>query len=295
MDYFLSATSTLDLSKEYIDKIGIKVIYNIIELDESSVIDDLGKTLIYDDFYNRLKNGSKVTTSQINITRYIDYFREMLDQGKDIVHLELSSGLAGAYNAAYMAALEIKDEYPNNEIYIIDTLNASTAIGAMLDKLSELRDEGYKAKDAKNWIEENRDYFQTWAYCSDLTQYVKGGRISKASGYVGGLLNINPILTMTLDGHLVVHDKVRTNKKRRKYLVDKIKEFCKDGENYDGKIFISHSSIEKDALLLKEDIEKTFPKVKDILINYIGTTIGAHTGQGTVGVFFLGDKKKEAN
>lgn len=293
MDYYLTSSSTADLSVEYFEKIKVKPVYFNVVIDDETYVDDLGETLKYKDFYERVKNGSEVSTSQVNTSHYVDFFTPMLEEGKDIVHIELSSGLSGSVNSCNIAKEILEEKFPDRKIYVIDSLNASSGIGIIVDKLATLRDEGYSAKELYEWGKDHVDFFHSWVYCSDLTQYVRGGRISKASGFIGGLLSICPILKMTLDGRLVVDSKVRTRKKAREHLLMKMEEYIKDGYDYSGKIFISHSNIIEDALDLKEMILEKYPKVEDVVISYIGTTIGSHTGQGTIALFFEADKKKE--
>lgn len=292
--YILSCCSTADLTKEHFQKRNISYICFHFELDGRQYLDDLGESVPFDQFYQAMADGAETKTSQINAEEFIEYFEPFLKEGKDIVHVTLSTGLSGVYNSACIAREELSERYPDRKIYIIDSLGASSGYGLLMDRLADLRDEGMSASDLANWAEENRLKMHHWFFSTDLTFYVKGGRISKTSGFVGNLLNICPLLNMSFDGKLIPRYKIRTKKKVYAAIVDKMAEFADGGADYSGKCYLCHSACYEDAKAVADLVKARFPKINgDIEIYSVGTTIGSHTGPGTVALFFWGAKRED--
>lgn len=293
-NYILSCCSTADLSKEHFDKRNISYICFHFELDGKQYPDDLGQSIPFDQFYQAMADGADTRTSQINAEEFMEYFEPFLKEGKDIVHVTLSSGITGVYNSACIAKEELLEKYPDRKIYIIDSLAASSGYGLLMDKLADLRDTGMSAEDLTAWAEENRLKLHHWFFSSDLSFYVKGGRISKTSGFVGNLLNICPLLNVNFEGKLIPRYKIRTKKKAITAIADKMVEFAENGSDYSGKCYISNSACLEDAKEVARLVEERFPKLNGkVLINSIGTTIGSHTGPGTVALFFWGAKRED--
>jgi len=293
-NYILSCCSTADLSKEHFEKIDVRYICFHYQLDGVDYLDDLGQTMDFDEFYKRMANGADTKTSQINADEFIDYFRPMLEDGKDILHVSLSSGISGVVNSANIARDVLSEEYPDRKIYIVDSLGASSGYGLIMQTLSELRAEGKSIDEVYEWIKEHRLNMNHWFFSTDLTFYIKGGRVSKTSGTIGQFLNICPLLNMDNLGRLIPRYKIRTKKKVYKATVDKMEELADNGLDYSGKCYISMSACMDDAKEVARQIEERFPKLDGkVEINNIGTTIGSHTGPGTVAVFFWGSKRED--
>lgn len=291
-NYILSCCSTADMTKEHFQKRNISYICFHFELDGKSYLDDLGESIAFDKFYQAMVDGADTKTSQINAEEFMEYFEPFLRDGKDIVHLTLSSGISGVYNSACIAREELLEKYPDREIYIVDSLAASSGYGLLMDRLADLRDEGMSAKDLAAWAEENKLKLHHWFFSSDLTFFVKGGRVSKTSGFVGNLLNICPLLNVSFEGKLIPRYKIRTKKKAIMAIVDKMVEFAENGTDYNGKCYISNSACLEDAKEVARLVEERFPHLNgSVEINSIGTTIGSHTGPGTVALFFWGSKR----
>ncbi len=292
--YILSCCSTADLSKEHFQKRNIFYTCFHFELDGKEYLDDLGETIPFDQFYKALAEGADTKTSQINAEEFIEYFEPFLKEGNDIVHVTLSSGISGVYNSACIAKGELLEKYPDRKIYIIDSLSASSGYGLFMDQLADLRDKGFSAEELAAWAEEHKLELNSWFFSTDLTFYVKGGRISKASGFVGNLLNICPLLNVSNEGKLIPRFKIRTKKKVITAIVDKMAEFAENGTDYDGKCYICHSACYEDAKAVADLVRSRFPKItEEIEINSVGTTIGSHTGPGTVALFFWGKKRED--
>lgn len=292
-DYVLSCCSTADITEEHFASRNISYICFHYELDGVQHMDDLGKTMPFDKFYDAMSNGADTKTSQINSDEFENYFEPFLKEGKDIIHLCLSSGISGVVNSANIARDILEEKYPERKIYIIDSLAASAGYGLLMDKLADLRDEGMTIDELRDWAEENKKKLHHWFFSTDLTFFIKGGRVSKTAGLVGSVLNICPLLNVSNEGKLIPRFKIRTKKKVSQKVVELMKEHAENGTDYSGKCYISHSHCYDDAKYVADLIEEAFPKLsgKRPEITYIGTTIGSHTGPGTVAVFFWGDER----
>ena len=293
-DFILSCCSTADLSREHFEKRGISFICFHFELDGTPYMDDLGKSIPFDEFYQRMTDGADTKTSQINVEEYCEYFERFLQEGKDILHLTLSSGISGSVNSARIAQGMLQEKYPERNIFIVDSLAASSGYGLLMDKLADLRDEGKSIDEVRDWAEENKKNLQHWFFSTDLTFYVKGGRVSKTAGFIGNVMNICPLLNVNFEGKLIPRQKVRTKKKVIAEIVDRMEQNAENGLDYDGKCYISNSACEEDAKAVAELVEARFPKLNGkVEINSIGTTIGSHTGPGTVALFFWGKERAD--
>lgn len=293
-EFVLSCCSTADLTEEHLKSREIEYIPFHFYLDGEKYLDDLGKSMPYDTFYNEMKAGKITKTSQVNADEFEEYFEKFLKEGKDIIHISLSSGISGVYNSANIAAEVLLQKYFDRKIYIIDSLTASVGYGLLMDRLADLRDEGKSVVEVARYAKDNRDRLNGFFFSTDLTYFVRGGRISKASGMIGSFLHICPLLYVNRDGRLMVKEKVRTKKKVIQRIVDIMAERAQDGPNYADKCYISMSDCEGDAKEVADLIEKRFPKLYGrVMVNSIGTTIGSHTGPGTVAVFFWGEERME--
>lgn len=291
-DYIISCCSTADLTREQFEARDIKYLLFNFELDGKQYKDDLGVSIPFPEFYKKMAEGLMTRTSQPNATDYDDYFRPFLEQGKDIIHLVLSGGISGAINSAKISESNMREEFPDRKIYVIDSLAACGGFGLIMEKLADLRDSGMSLDELVAWTEEHKLDANHWFFPTDLTYLVRGGRVSKASGFFGNMLNICPLLNVDFEGKLIPRAKIRTKKKVIQATADKMLELANNGADYDEECIINHSDCIEDAKALEEAIVARMPKLKDkIKINFIGTTIGSHTGPGTVALFFWGAKR----
>lgn len=292
-DYVLTCCSTADMTDGYFKQRDIHYVCFHYKMDGETYPDDLGKSMSFEEFFGRMSSGSQPKTSQVNVEEYIGFFEPFLQQGKDILHVSLSSGISGTYNSANVAQQQLALMYPDRKIEIVDSLGASSGYGMLMDLLADKRDDGASLCEAKAWAEKNKLFVHHWFFSTDLTFYIKGGRISKAAGMLGTLLKICPLLNMDTAGHLIPREKIRSKKKVIIETVKKMEEHAAGGTDYSGKCFISHSACEEDAHAVADLVEKKFPKLNgSVLINSVGTVIGSHTGPGTVALFFVGDERK---
>jgi len=291
-DFVLSCSSTADLSQEEFDARRIHYICFHYTIDGVQMNDDLGKTMPFTVFYERMLKGADTSTSQINADEYEAFWETFLKEGRDVLHVTLSSGVSGSYNSAIIARDLLRERYPSRTVRVVDSLAASSGYGLLMDKLADLRDEGKSIDEVADWAEEHKLELHHWFFSTDLTFFIKGGRISKSAGFVGTLLRICPLLSVDRNGKLTARAKVRSKHKAIKEVVDRMVDNADGGLDYAGKCFLSHSYCLEDAQAVAALVKATFLKLKgEPVIHDIGTTIGSHTGPGTVALFFWGKKR----
>ena len=291
-DFILSCCSTADMPKSFFEERNVAYVCFHFNMDGKDYPDDLGESMPFPEFYKRIEEGAQPTTSQVNVEEFINFFEPFLKEGKDILHVSLSSGLSGSFNSASIAARDLMEKYPERTIKVVDSLGASSGFGVLMTYLADLRDEGKSLTEVYDWAEKNKLRVHHWFFSTDLTSYKRGGRISAPSAMEGTLLGICPLLNMDNEGHLIPRKKIRTKKKVIEELVNMMKEHVEDGPDYKGYCYISNSACEEDAEKVRDLVEAYCPNLKGkVLINSIGTVIGSHTGPGTVALFFLGDER----
>lgn len=290
--YVLSCCSTADVTHDWLEARDIKYLYFNYYLDGEVCKDDFGATNPPAQLYAKMLAGADAKTSQISAGDYMSHFEQFLAAGKDVVHVTLSSGISGTYNSACAARDQLAEKYPDRHVYVVDSLAASSGYGLLMDKLAELRDSGMGAAELAAWADEHKSEVQHWFFSSDLTFFIRGGRISKAAGLVGGMLKICPVMDVAPDGSLAVKEKIRTKAKAINRVVEKMEELAEGGLDYSGKCYISQSECKADALEVAARVEERFPKLDGkVEVFPIGATIGVHTGPGTVALFFWGKKR----
>ncbi len=291
-EFILTCCSTVDLTNEYMKERNIPYVSFHAQVGDDIYADDMGQSISQKELFQRMIDGEDAKTSQVTVQEYLDFFKPFLDEGKDILHIALSSGISGTYNSACVAAEELKDEYPDRKIYVVDSLAASAGYGLVIDTLADMRDDGATMDELHGWIEDNKKKMHHWYFTTDLTFLIKGGRVSKTSGFVGNLLGICPLLNVDYEGKLAAREKIRGKKKVIKRTLDVMLEHVQDGKDYSGKCFISQAGCYDDARALADLIEEALPKLNGgVQITEIGATIGCHTGPGTVALFFWGDER----
>ncbi len=292
--YVLSCCSTSDLSPEQYKERNIKVLYYHFFLGQDEYVDNFGESISYQEFYQRMRNGEITKTSQINTERFIEFFEPMLKEGNDVLHICFSSGLSGTYQSALIAKDMLKEKYPDRKLLIVDSLCASSGYGMFVTKIADLRDEGKTIEEAYEWANEHNRTVHHWFFSTDLTFYVRGGRITKTAGLIGNVLHLCPVMNVNFEGKLIPRKKI-IGKKRA--IDDVIEEMVKNADNgleYNDYCYVSHSECVEDANKLKIKIEEKFPNLKGkVKIYNIGTTIGSHSGPGTAAIYFFGTKRED--
>ena len=291
-NYVLATCSTADLDREHLKSRNIEFLGFRYFIDGEEYVDDLGQSLSFNEFYRRMQSGAETKTSQPNTQEFKSFMTPFLESGRDVILLNLSSGLSGAQASSNIAVKELMEEYPQRKIYVVDSLGASSGMGLLVDKMADLRDSGYTIDELYQWTEANKKSLHHWFFSTDLTFFVKGGRISRAAGWFGTVLKICPLLNVDKNGRLIPREKIRGKANVIKQIVKKMEENANRGLEYDGKCYISHSSCYEDARAVADLVEEKFKSLNGpVVINSIGTTIGSHTGPGTVALFFFGKER----
>ncbi len=292
-DYIITCCSTVDLPYKHMKLRGIPFAQMHYYLDNVEHLEDLGATMDSHKFYQQMLDGVETRTSQVNVEEFCSFFRKYLNIGQDILHITLSSGISGVFNSACIARDMMAEEFPDRKVVVVDSLCASSGYGLLMDLLLDKQQEGATIEEVASYAESIRGNIQHWFFSMDLTFFVKGGRVSKTAGFFGNMLNICPLLNVSPTGSLEVRQKLRGKKLAIKTAVNKFLEHAEGGADYDGPCYISHSDCLDDVNDLIAKLEEAAPKLKGkIQVNNIGSTIGCHTGPGTVALFFVGDERE---
>lgn len=287
-EYVITTDSTVDLPKEYLREYQVQAVSLSYEIEGETYEDLNGLEPAV--FYEKMRNGAMPTTSQANPEQVRELFEGILKEGKDILHIAFSSGLSGSYNSARIAAEELKEMYEGAEIYVIDSLCASVGEGLLYHKARCMKEKGKTLQEVAAWVEKNKLHICHNVAVDDLNHLYRGGRLSKTSAVVGSMINIKPFIHMDENGKLVPIGKVRGRKKSLNILVDAMAEQIKGYEEENDVIMISHGDCIEDARYVGKLVEERFG-IHNILINYVGTVIGSHTGTGVVALCFMGNKR----
>ncbi len=291
--FVLSCCSTVDLNADLLARRNISYASLHYRLDDKEYADDLFQSMSADEFYQALRDGADSATAQVNVEEYRAYFEQFLQNGKDVLHITLSSGLSGSYNSARIAAELLSEQYPERTLRVVDSLGAASGSGLIMMTLADMRDAGRSLDEVADWAEENKLHMHHWFFSSDLTFFIKGGRVTKAAGWFGTALKICPVLNVDNQGRLIPRFKMRGKRNAIKEVVRQMEEHAKDGKDYADRCYICHSDCVEDAKAVAELIESKFPHLPEpVQIFSIGPTIGSHTGPGTVALFFWGDKRE---
>lgn len=287
-DYLIITDSTTDLPAAFVKEKNLPIIEFKYHLGDKTYSDDFGVSMDYRTFYDKVRAGAMPTTSQVNISEYVEFFTPYLEDGRDILYIAFSSGLSGSCGSAMMAAEELRAKYPQRKLIVVDSLCASMGEGLLVYYALKKKEEGLGIEELADWLEENKQKLCHWFTVDDLHHLHRGGRLSRTSAVLGSLLGIKPVLNVDENGRLKARDKVRGRRQSLDALCDKL---VKCAENLKEQIvFISHSDCAEDAEYLAGKVRAT--GVKDVLISQIGPVIGAHSGPGTVAVFFFANSRE---
>ena len=287
-EYVITTDSTVDLPKEYLREHQVQAVSLSYEIEGETYEDLNGLEPAV--FYEKMRNGAMPTTSQANPEQVRELFEGILKEGKDILHIAFSSGLSGSYNSARIAAEELNEMYEGAEICVIDSLCASVGEGLLYHKARCMKEKGKTLQEVAAWVEKNKLHICHNVAVDDLNHLYRGGRLSRTSAVVGSMINIKPFIHMDENGKLVPIGKVRGRKKSLNILVDAMAEQIKGYEEENDVIMISHGDCIEDARYVGKLVEERFG-IHNILINYVGTVIGSHTGTGVVALCFMGNKR----
>lgn len=286
-EYMLSTSSTTDLPKWYIEQNNLLFFSFSFDMEGKEYRDNFGEDMPVKDFYANLRTGTNSTTSMINRAAFEAGFIPYLEKGVDILHIEFSSALSGSYQNAQAAAEELNGKYPG-KLTVIDSLCASLGQGLLVDYAVQMKKAGKSLQEVAEWVEANKKNIIHWFTVDDLNHLRRGGRISKASAFFGTMLQIKPVLDVDDAGRLIPHFKVKGRKKSILEMFNRMKEDIKDPDGQT--VFISHGDCLEDAEALKAMILEHF-NIDNVLINYVGPVIGAHSGPGTLALFYMGKQR----
>ena len=291
-NYVLSCCSTVDLCPERLREREVPYLCFHYTLDGEERRDDWNREELRV-FYQAMREGKSTSTSMVSVGEYLDFFSAFLEEGKDVLHVCLSGGLSGTCGAARQAAELLREQYPAGRVLIVDSLAASAGYGLLVDTMAALRAEGMEMDALFAWAEEHKRRLQHWFFSTDLSAYIRGGRISAAAGAFGSMLGICPLLHMNGEGKLVAGEKIRSKRRVITEIVERMVSCAEGGADYAGRCFLSHSDCIEDAKAVADLVERRFPQLKGrVEIFDIGTTIGSHTGPGTVALFFFGKERE---
>ncbi len=288
-DFVILTDSSADLSADMVQKLNIEVLPLGFVLDNQSYRNypdnrDMDPHV----FYERLRAGNVATTNAVNVAQYVEALEPLLQSGKDVLVLAFSSGLSTTYNSSRLAVEELSARYPERKLYTVDTLCASLGQGLLVWYAARERDRGRSIEEVRDWIEEHRLNICHQFTVDDLHFLKRGGRISAATAVVGTMLQIKPVLHVDNEGHLINIGKARGRQASLKALVDKMEQTALDSGSLT--VFISHGDCLEDARTVADMVKNRFG-VEEVYINYVGPVIGAHSGPGTVALFYAGTER----
>lgn len=283
-DYIVTVNSTVDVPREWLQERNVPFVPLKYTIDGETYQDMLG--LSPKEFFAKLREGKMSVTTQVNPEEAKEALEPFLKEGKDVLHLAFSSGLSGTCNSMRMAAEELKEEYPDRKIIIVDTLCACMGEALLLYYVLKRKSEGLTVEEAAEWAEEHKLNICHNVTIDDLYHLQRGGRVSKTAAVLGSIVQIKPMIHMDNEGKLQVIGKERGRKKSLQKIVERAAEQAKGWEN--DLIMITHGDCIEDAEYVAELVRKKM-RISNILINNIGTVIGSHTGPGVVAVFCMGN------
>ncbi len=261
-DFVILTDSSADLSADMVRKLNVEVL--------------------------PLRAGDVATTNAVNVAQYVEALEPLLQAGKDVLVLAFSSGLSTTYNSSRLAVEELSARYPERKLYTVDTLCASLGQGLLVWYAARERERGRSIEEVRDWIEEHRLNICHQFTVDDLHFLKRGGRISAATAVVGTMLQIKPVLHVDDEGHLINIGKARGRQASLKALVDKMEQTALDSGSLT--VFISHGDCLEDARTVADMVKNRFG-VEEVYINYVGPVIGAHSGPGTVALFYAGTER----
>lgn len=286
--YIIFTDATTDLTAELADQLELQVLPMRFHLESQEYLNDLSHSqLSPKNFYQKLRNGSLPTTSQINPDQYIQAITPFLKKGFDILILSFSSALSSTYQSGVMATKELKELFTERQIEIFDTKAASMGEGLLVYLAAQKRLEGKNMDEVLSFVKETHLNVCHWFTVDDIKHLRRGGRVSAFSSIVAQTLNIKPVLHVDNSGKLIPRFKIIGRKKALRLLVEKMKESAFEGPQT---VFLSHGDDIEAALYVKTLIEENF-EIKDFVINEIGPVVGSHSGAGTIALFFLGKER----
>lgn len=287
--YIILTDSSCDLPAKLVEDLGIAVVPLSVRLGDTEYMNYLDeREIAFSDFYKMLRAGSDSKTSAVNVAAFIEIMDPLLSEGQDILYIGFASSLSNTYNAGAMAAVELREKYPERKIYTVDSLCASLGQGLLIYLAAQQKNAGGDIGKVRDYAEGLKMQLCHWFTVDDLNFLHRGGRVSKTTATVGTMLNIKPVMHLDNEGHLTPVTKVRGRKASLRELVNRMAESAIMPATQS--VFISHGDCLEDAQFVADLIQEKLG-AKEIVINYVGPVIGSHSGPGTVALFFIGNQR----
>ncbi len=284
-DFVIATDSDTEIPYQFAEAKGMPVFLMPYTLDGEEKLFDLGKTTDYAEFYGKLKEGAKASTSTRSPEDIAEFFRDIVKADKDVLHLSFSSQLSAHFGMCEIARETVLKEFPKARIVLVDTLRISMGAGILVMKAQALKEEGKSLDGIKNWVEENKLKAHAWFSVDDLNFLKRGGRVSGAKAMVGTILGVKPILKLNNEGKIVAVDKVKGHKNVFRYLLEVVEKNIENAKEQT--VYLMHAADMENALKLKAMILEAVG-CKEVVISDIGPVIGCHTGPGALSVVFIG-------
>lgn len=290
MSFAIVTDSSSNLPEDIIDQHDLTVLPLTFMVDGEEYRSYLkGEKTDLSQFYAMMREGKVITTSLPNLKESRESIEALLREGRDVLYLGFSSGLSGTYQAIELLLTELAGLYPDRTVASVDTLAASLGEGLLVYYAAKMREEGASIEKVRDWVEEHKLHLAHWFTVDDLMFLFRGGRVSRTSAWAGTLLNIKPVMHVDDEGHLIPLEKVRGRKKSLKALVDHMEQTAMSPVA-DQTVFITHGDCLEDAEYVADLVRERFG-VSDVLINWVDPVIGAHSGPGTMALFFLASER----
>ncbi len=289
MSFEIVTDSSSNLTDELIERYKLHILSLMFRVNGKEYYSyEKGKKTELKQFYTMMRNKEEITTTLIDINTCTPIFEEILEQGNDLLYIGFSSALSGSFQAASMVLEDLKNTYPDRTILYVDTLGASLGEGLLVYHAAKLREQGKNINEVYNWVLDNRLHLCHWFTVDDLFFLKRGGRVSGTSAVLGTILGVKPIMHMDNEGRLILVEKTRGRKRSLDTLIDRMQKTAIEPQNQT--VFITHGDCIEDAQYVADQVKQRF-HVKDVLINYVDPVIGAHSGPGTIALFFLGTER----
>ena len=290
-DYVLLTDSSADLTAELVAELGVEVLPLSFHMGDKTYRNwPDNREIDPKDFYRRLRAGETATTSAVNVSDYTEAVEPLVQAGRDVLIIAFSSGLSATCHSAQIAAQELSERYPDRKIWVVDSLCASLGQGLLVWYAARMKAQGKSMEEVRDWLEDNKLHLCHWFTVDDLHFLKRGGRISPATAVVGTMLSIKPVMHVDDEGRLIKVGTARGRNASLKALVDHMEETAIDPSAQT--VFISHGDCLEDVNKVVEEVKRRFGIPDErFVINNVGPVIGAHSGPGTVALFFLGSKR----
>lgn len=290
MDFEIITDSSCNLTEETIDELGLSILPLTFMVDSEQHQSYLkGQHTDLQKFYTMMREGKVITTSLPNLSDAEAMIRTILSEGRDVLYLGFSSGLSGTFEAVDLIMRELASEFPERKVYAVDTLAASGGQGLLVWHAMQRVHEGKSIEEVRDWVEGNKLKLAHWFTVDDLMFLFRGGRVSRTSAWAGTMLNVKPVMHVDDAGHLVPVEKVRGRKKSLNALVEHMESSALAPIDKQ-MVFITHGDCPEDAQYVSEQVKERFG-VEEVRINYVDPVIGAHSGPGTMALFFLANER----